>query len=171
MDQPPGTVRYCCSRKRTGADADAAGEQPGEVGGVLVADAAGDGGDGQVGGGEEFLGAAEPDAEQVVLGAAAGAAADGGAQFGGGHAVPGGVFGDGQRQERVAGEGLEDRVAVGGDVGAGAAQGDEEFMDGGAGSRLRGAGCRGGPRGRCGLTTARGPVVSLSGTRGRSGSM
>lgn len=116
-----------------GGDADAAGEEAGEVGGVVVADAAGDGGDGEFGGGEEFFGAAQADAEEVVLGAASGAAADGGAQFGGGHAVPGGVFGDGQGLEGVAGEGLEDFVAVGGEVGAGAAQGDEEFVDGGAG--------------------------------------
>ncbi|GAA2952758.1 hypothetical protein GCM10020227_19860 [Streptomyces flavovirens] len=79
-----------------------------------------------------FLGPAEPDVQQVLLGADAGSAAYGGAQCGGGHLVAGGVFGDGERAERVAGEGLEDRVAVGGDVGAGAAQRDEEFVDGGA---------------------------------------
>lgn len=116
-----------------GGGADPSGEEPGEVGGVVVADAAGDGGDGEFGGGEEFLGAAEADGEQVVLGAAAGGAADGGAQFGGGHAVAGGVFGDGEGLEGVAGEGGEDGVAVGVGVGAGAAQGDEEFVDGGAG--------------------------------------
>jgi len=47
--------------------------------------------------------------------------------------VPGGVVGDGQGFAGVAGEGLEDLFAVGGGVGAGAAQGDEEFVDGGAG--------------------------------------
>lgn len=47
--------------------------------------------------------------------------------------MPGGVVGDGHRLAGVAGEGLEHLVAVGGEVGAGAAQGDEEFMDGGAG--------------------------------------
>lgn len=50
--------------------------------------------------------------------------------------MAGGVFGDGQGLEGVAGEGLEDRVAVGGHVGAGAAQGDEEFVDGGGGLDL-----------------------------------
>lgn len=67
------------------------------------------------------------------MGLQCGAAADGGAQFGGGHAVPGRVLGDGQWLEGVAGEGVQDRVAVGGEVGAGAAQRDEEFVDGGAG--------------------------------------
>jgi hypothetical protein len=77
--QPPGTVRALLGAEVHGGHADAAGEQAGEVGGVVVADAAGDGGDGWFGGGEEFLGAAQADAEQVVLGAASGAAADGGA--------------------------------------------------------------------------------------------
>lgn len=132
-----------------GGGADPAGEQPGEVGGVVVTDAAGDGGDGQFGGGEEFLGPAQADGEQVVLGAASGGAADGGAQFGGGHAVPGRVLGDGERLEGVAGEGGEDGVAVGVGVGAGPAQGDEQFVDGCAGLDLEegvaGAGGTGDP--------------------------
>lgn len=126
--------------------ADAAGEEPGEVGGVVVADAAGHGGDREVGGGEEFLGPAQTDAQQIVLGAAAGAASYGGAQFGGGHAVPGGVLGDGERLVRVAGQRLEHRVTVGADVGAGAAQGDQEFMDGSPGLHLQeGVAAPGGP--------------------------
>lgn len=114
-----------------------AGEEAGEVRRVVVADASGDRGDRQVGGGEELLGAAEPDAEEVVLGAAARAPPYHRAQFGGCHAVPGRVFGDGQRLEGVAGEGLENRVAVGADIGAGPAQGDEEFVDGGTGLHLQ----------------------------------
>ncbi|WP_432195253.1 hypothetical protein [Streptomyces sp. bgisy027] len=62
-------------------------------------------GDGQVGDGEELPGTAEADAEQMVLGAASGAPADGRAQFGGRHAVPDGVLGDRQRDgpDRVRG--------------------------------------------------------------------
>lgn len=75
-----------------------------------------------------------------------GAASYGGAQFGGGHAVPGGVLGDGERLVRVAGQRLEHRVAVGADVGAGSAQGDQEFMDGGPGLHLQeGVAAPGGP--------------------------
>lgn len=119
---------------------------------------------------EELLGAAETDAEEVVLGAASGDTAYGGTQLGGRHPVAGGVLGDGQRLEGVAGEGVEHGVPVGSDVGAGPAQGDEQFVHGGAGLDLQegiaqaGGACdaaHGGP----------GDAVSARGTTGRSGSM
>lgn len=110
---------------------DAAGEEAGEVGGVVVADPAGHGGDGELGGGEELLGTAEADTEEVCLGAASGAPSYGGAQFGGCHSVAGGVFGDGQGLEGVAGESVQYGVPVGSDIGPGAAQGDEQFVHGG----------------------------------------
>ncbi len=84
--------------------------------------------------------------------------------------MAGGVLGDGERLEGVAGEGGEDGVAVGVGVGAGAAQGDEEFVDGGAGLDLQE-----GVAGACGAGDpgdggAGGGGVG-EGTTGRSGSM
>lgn len=84
--------------------------------------------------------------------------------------MPGGVFGDGQGLEGVAGEGVEDLIAVGGEVGAGAAQGDEEFVDGGAGLHFQ----EGLPRRAARAmrpTTVRAVPASARGTTGRSGSM
>lgn len=84
--------------------------------------------------------------------------------------MAGGVSGDGERLEGVACQGVEYGVAVGADVGAGAAQGDEQFVDGGAGLDFE----EGLPR-RAARTmrpmAARGPAVSERATRGRSGSM
>ena len=80
------------------------------------------------------------------------------------------VLGDGKRPEGVAGQGLQDGVAVGGDVGAGPAQGDEEFVDGRARLDLQervAAPCRAGDAADGGA----GPAASESGTTGRVGSM
>lgn len=60
--------------------------------------------------------------------------------------MPGGVLGDGQGLEGVPGQRGEHGVACGAGVGAGAAQGDEEFMDGSRGFDLQeGVSPAGGP--------------------------
>lgn len=84
--------------------------------------------------------------------------------------MPGRVLGDGERLEGVAGEGGEDGVAVGVGVGAGPSQGDEQFVDGGAGLDLEeGLPARAARAIR--PMAARAGAASERGTTGRSGSM
>lgn len=80
------------------------------------------------------------------------------------------MLGDGEWLERVPGQGLEYRVAVGADVGAGPAQCDEQFVDGRAGLDLQ-QGVSAPCRSYDAADGGQGAAVSESGTRGRSGSM